>query len=109
MYRTLAAVAIILGILIVAFASSTFFHLRQLALSTSSVNVLDHLDFSILTAGMQESSSTSVIVASDFARRLETRIYFVFGVGLILFLTGGALLLQPRQTLPKARIFHGKI
>jgi len=97
MYRTLAIIALVLGIMTVGFASVSNFHLRQLALSAGPIDLLDHLDYRMMTIGMRDDASSNVIVAADFARQLQTRIYIVLGVGLTLLLTSGALLLQSRH------------
>ena len=107
MYRTLAVIALVLGILAVGFASVSNFHLRQLALSAGPIDLLDHLDYRMMTIGMRDNASSNVIVAADFSRQLQARVYTMFGVGLVLFLTGGTILLQPRQSQHDQSVGHG--
>ena len=107
MYRTLAVIALVLGILTVGFASASYFHLRQLAHGAGPIDLLDHLDYRIMTVGMRDDASSNVIVAADFARQLQTRIYIVLGLGLTLFLSGGALLLQSRHSQHEQSVGHG--
>ena len=45
----------------------------------------------MMTIGMRDNASSNVIVAADFARQLQTRIYIVLGVGLTLLLSSGVL------------------
>ena len=98
MRRTIAAVVLVTGITAVVFASSSAFHLRQLAFRSGPVDFKEHFDFRIMTVGMQGDSNTGVAMAADFARQLQTRVNVVFGLGLILVLTGAVGLLIPRRT-----------
>jgi len=107
MYRTLAVIALVLGMLTVGVASVSNFHLRQLALSAGPIDLLDHLDYRMMTIGMRDNASSNVIVAADFARQLQTRIYIVLGVGLTLLLSGGALLLQSRHIQHEQSVGRG--
>lgn len=107
MYRTLAVIALVLGMLTVGVASVSNFHLRQLALSAGPIDLLDHLDYRMMTIGMRDNARSNVIVAADFARQLQTRIYIVLGVGLTLLLSGGALLLQSRHIQHEQSVGRG--
>jgi hypothetical protein len=107
MYRTLAVITLILGILTVGFASSSYIHLRQLTFSAGLINVLDHFDVRIMTVGMLENARSNSIVASVFCRQLESRVYLVFGLGLALLLFGGAMLLRPLNFPHEQSVGHG--
>lgn len=98
MRRTIAAVVLVTGMTAVVLASSSAFHLRQLAFRSGPVDFDQHFDFRIMTAGMQGDSNTGVAMAADLARQLQTRVNVVFGLGLMLVLTGAAGLLIPRRS-----------
>lgn len=98
MKRTAAVTAIIFGVLAIAFATSSYIHLRNLAFASPPVDASQYFDFRILSAGMRDTANANVIDAAAFARQLTFRIYAIGGTGVAFILIGGSLFVLLRNS-----------